>query len=421
MSAMIRHALCAMAATAALTAGTATATLLGTAIPASAQQGLFSPAITVNDRVITGYELQQRARMLTLLNAPGNPEQLAREQLIDDRLRMQAAGEMGIEVTEEEIAEGMAEFASRADLSAEQFNQALQQGGVAIETFRDFVRAGIAWRQVVQGRFGGQAQVGEAEIDRALTPQGGSSDVRVLLSELIMPIQQGNADEVRARAQRISQLTSTSEFSSAARQYSATASRDNGGRLPWRNLSELPAQLRPILLGLSPGDVTDPLPLEGAVALFQLRDIEEAGYTPPEITGVEYAAYFMPGGRSPETLARARVLEQRVDRCDDLYGVAKGQPAEVLRRESVPVGDLPTDMAIELSKLDSGEVSTAITRNDGQTLMFLMLCGRSTGAGAGDGEQDRSQVAMSLRNQRLSTLADGYLAQLRSDARIVNQ
>ena len=122
-----------------------------------------------------------------------------------------------------------------------------------------------------------------------------------------------------------------------------------------------------------------------------------------------------------ETLARARVLEQRVDRCDDLYGVAKGQPAEVLRRESVPVGDLPTDMAIELSKLDRGEVSTAITRNDGQTLMFLMLCGRSTGAGAGDGEQDRSQVAMSLRNQRLSTLADGYLAQLRSDARIVDQ
>ena len=41
------------------------------ALPVSAAaQGLFAPAITVNDQVITGYELDQRARMLTLLNWP---------------------------------------------------------------------------------------------------------------------------------------------------------------------------------------------------------------------------------------------------------------------------------------------------------------------------------------------------------------
>ncbi len=414
---MIRHALRAMLASAAL----ATVSLGAATLPAGAQQGLFSPAITVNDRVITGYELQQRAQMLTLLNAPGNPQQLAREQLVNDRLRMQAAAETGIEPTEEEIAEGMAEFAGRANLSAEQFAQTLEQNGVAIQTFRDFVRAGIAWRQVVQARFGSRAQIGEAEIDRAMTPEGGSSNVRVLVSEIIIPLQPGNEQQVRARAQQISQLDSPAAFSAQARQLSATASRENGGRLPWRDLSELPAQLRPILLGLSPGEVTDPLPLDGAVALFQLRDIEETGYSAPEIAAVEYAAYFMAGGRSPETLAQARVLEQRVDRCDDLYGVAKGQPEDVLQRQSLPVGDLPTDMAFELSKLDPGEVSTALTRNNGEALMFLMLCGRSTASEAGDGAQNRGEVAMSLRNQRLSTLADGYLAQLRSEARIVDQ
>jgi peptidyl-prolyl cis-trans isomerase SurA len=44
---------------------------------ASLAQNQFAPAIKVNDRVITGYELDQRARFLQVLNAPGNPADLA--------------------------------------------------------------------------------------------------------------------------------------------------------------------------------------------------------------------------------------------------------------------------------------------------------------------------------------------------------
>ena len=110
--------------------------------------------------------------------------------------------------------------------------------------------------------------------------------------------------------------------------------------------------LQPIVLGLKPGEVSEPLNIPNAVALFQLRDIEELGYNAPEIAAVEYAAYYMPGGRSAETLAKARVLAGRVDRCDDLYGVAKGQPAEVLERGTLAPAEVPTDIAYELAKRD---------------------------------------------------------------------
>lgn len=387
--------------------------------PATAPaQGLFAPAITVDEMVITQYEIDQRAQMLTLLNAPGNPAKVAREQLIDDRLRLLAAREAGIEPSEQDILDGMEEFAGRAELSREDFIAALARGGVAEQTFRDFIRAGSAWRTLVQGRFAQRSQVSPDEIDRALAGAGGGSNVRVLLSELIMPMTPQNAEEVRTRAARISQLTSLAEFSAEARRYSATATRDAGGRLPWRELSELPPQLRSLLLGLAPGEVTDPLPISGAIALFQLRDIEETGYTAPEIAAVEYAAYYMPGGRSAETLARARVLAERVDRCDDLYGIAKGQPENVLDRGTLPPAEIPTDIAYELSKLDPGEVSTALTRSDGQTLVFLMLCGRTAKVSE---DADRGQVEMGLRNRRVGALADAYLAQLRANARIVEK
>ena len=380
-----------------------------------AAQNMFAPVVKVNDSVVTAYELEQRIRMMTLLRAPGNIQELAREQLIDDRLRMQAARIAGVNPTPEEVLDGMTEFASRANLTREEFTQALEANGVAEQTFRDFVRAGLSWRLLVQERFAGRVNLSEAEIDRALGASGGSS-VRVLLSELIMPAPPPQAEAVNERAQRISQITSEAAFSAEARRYSATATRRNGGRLPWQNLEDLPPTLRSIVLGLAPGEVSAPIPLPNAVALFQLRDIEETGFTAPTYAAIEYAAYYMPGGRSDATLAQARVLAQKVDRCDDLYGVAKGQPPEVLDRQALPPSEIPTDIAFELSKLDPGEVSTALTRANGQNLMFLMLCGRTTEI---NDDFDRDQFALGLRNQRLASLAESYLSQLRADARIV--
>ncbi|WGW02489.1 peptidylprolyl isomerase [Tropicibacter oceani] len=394
------------------------ATLAMAPVGAVQAQGLFSPAIVVNDMVITGYELQQRAEMLRLLNAPGDLQQLAREQLIDDRLRLQAAFDAGVRPEGEEILDGMAEFAGRADLTRDEFIKVLEANGVSAETFRDFVKAGLSWRILVSQRFAGRANVSEDEVDRALSAGGSSSNVRVLLSEIIMPMPPQQAEEVRARAARISQITSPAEFSAEARRYSATPTRGNGGRLPWREVTELPPVLQPLVLALKPGEVTAPLPIPNAIALFQLRDIEETGYSAPEVAAIDYAAYYMAGGRSDETLAKARVLQGRVDRCDDLYGIAKGQPAEVLERGTLPPADIPTDIAYELSKLDPGEVSTTLTRANGQTLVFLMLCGRTNKISE---DVDRQEFTLGLRNRRLSALADGYLAQLRADARIVEK
>ncbi|SDI01902.1 peptidylprolyl isomerase [Lutimaribacter saemankumensis] len=381
-------------------------------------QNLFAPVITVNDQVITSYELEQRAEMLRLFRAPGNPAELARTQLIEERLKAEAAEEAGIEVTQEGIDAGMEEFAARTNLTTEQFMQALQSGGVSPETFRDFVRNGVLWRELVRTRFANRAEISEAEVDRALNALSSGSSVRVLLSEIIMPAPPEEMQAVMARAERISQITTLPAFAAEARQYSASGSSGRGGRMGWMPITQLPPQLRPIILSLAPGEVTDPLPLENAIALFQLRAIEETDVQAPEYAAIEYAAYYIEGGRSDAALARAAKIKAEVDTCDDLYGVAKGQPPEVLERGAKQPGEIPADIAVELAKLDPGEVSTALTRANGQTLVFLMLCGRTPQLAE---DQDRETIRVQLRAQRLQSLAEGYLAQLQADARIIEQ
>ena len=325
---------------------------------------------------------------------------------------------MGIRLTDEGVEDGLAEFAARANLSTEEFVTALKQGGVDRETFRDFVVVTLEWRELIRGRFANRATVTDTEIDRALAEASSGTGIRVLLSEIIIPAPPQNAARVAELADQISQTTSPGEFSSFARRYSATASRGAGGRLPWRPLGDLPASLHPLILDLAINEVTAPIPIPNAVALFQLRGIEETDRPALEYSEIEYAAYYMAGGRSPETLAKAAELRSRVDVCNDLYGIAQGQPEEVLERKKAKPGEIPRDIAIELSKLDPGEVSTALTRSEGQTLVFLMMCKRTAAANA---EVTRETVTANLRQQKLQGYSDQLIQQLRADARIIRK
>ena len=130
--------------------------------------------------------------------------------------RSRTAKDAGIDPSAEEITDGMAEFAQRGNLSLEQFIGVLGQNGVDEQTFRDFVTAGLSWRQLVQVRFQARATVSDEEVDRALSGSGTGSNVRVLLSEIIIPIRPGTEAQVQSLAERISRYRSTAEFSAAS-------------------------------------------------------------------------------------------------------------------------------------------------------------------------------------------------------------
>jgi peptidyl-prolyl cis-trans isomerase SurA len=120
----------------------------------AAAQSLFAPVARVNDSVITAWEVDQRARFLDLFRTPGDTRQIAIDRLIEERLQRQAAEAAGLVPSPEAIEAGMTEFAGRVNLTVDEFIQAIGQGGVSGEAFRDFVVAGIAWRELVRQRFG---------------------------------------------------------------------------------------------------------------------------------------------------------------------------------------------------------------------------------------------------------------------------
>lgn len=408
-----------------MTKQTITSLILGTTmvlfslisgVDRAAAQNPLSPVVYVDDAVVTQYELAQRIEFLRVLNQPGNLEEIALEALIDDRLRRKAGAMFGVEITQESVDQGIDEFAQRANLTGEEMITALAQEGVDSRTLHDFIEAGMIWRTIVQGRFSARSQISDTEVDRAIALAGSRGGVRVLLSEIIIGIPEGREDDARRLANEISRLTSAEEFSAAARNYSAAPSRDRGGRIDWLPIGNLPPEIRGKVLTLTPGQITEPIDLPNAIALFQMRAMEETLAPETQTLSVDYASYLIPGAGNGKAQSEAAKLRASVDTCDDLYGVAYGQAPEVLEREVLPLSEVPQNVAIELAKLDENEVSTTLTRNGGDTLVFLMLCGRVT-------EQvedvSRDDIRLQLRNQRLASYADNYLAELRAEADIV--
>ncbi len=376
--------------------------------PARAQQP-FAAAATVNGQAITNYQIGQRARFLALLRAPDADFEGAKDLMIRETLQVQAARADGVEITAEQLDAGMVEFAARANLEPDAFIAALGQEGIAPETFRDFVRNGIFWRTLVQQRFGDRSRPGPEEV-RSVFARG-TGGVRVLLSEIALPITPETQAEVTALARRLSDtISGEAAFARAAAEYSRARTAQSGGRIDALSLSDLSPQIASQVLTLAPGEVSDPVNLGSFIGLFLLRDLDESGAGTTEAQSIDYAEYLIPGGRTPEALGEAARLRARVDVCDDLYGAARGAPAGTLTRTTAPVAGLPADLRQELAKLDPGEESTLLTR-DG-FLRFVMLCERVSEPS----EEAFQALGQQLLNDRLTSYADGYLEELRADA-----
>lgn len=380
-------------------------------VAGQAAEGPFSAVVYVNDQAITRYELDQRIKFMTILRQPGDIEKLAMDTLIEDRLRTAEAERLGISISAEQVQAGMTEFASRANLTADEFIKAVGQGGVDAETFRDFVSAGMIWREVVRARYAPTTFVTDAEIDRAMGDFKPEVVPTLKVAEIILPGEGKARSGSLALARRLkAQITDAASFEAAARAHSQGDTAGSGGVRDWQRLTEFDDTTRAALQRTAPGTVTPLVVTEKTVALYIVLDKAEEQLSPAEMaTQVEYAEFLLPDDAGFD--AAAAKMRDKARSCDDLNAFAKGLPEDRLTIKTTPESSLPGDVKAALMLMDPGESATAIRR--GGWRVYLMLCRRGMDTTFMPTREDaRSQ----LMNQRLSQQAEVYLEELRAEA-----
>ena len=251
-------------------------------------QTLFRPVAIVNDSAITGFDLAQRAQILVALGfSSASPDALraeALDQLVEDRLKLQAGKRIGLSPSPELINAGVEDFARQSNLSADEFRVLLSSQGVTGQALEDLVIADLIWLQVVRSRFRGRVEPGEAEIDAELNfnQQRGAFEYRI--QEIGLPLNSDGRTEAqtRALAERLTRdLNSGGDFGAAVSEYSRAPSSARGGEVGWVSPERMPADLINALSQMQIGQVSAPLPVAGGLSIIRLVERRQAAGAAP--------------------------------------------------------------------------------------------------------------------------------------------
>ena len=368
----------------------------------------FAPAIQVDEMIITQYEIDQRALFFELLKFPGNHKKEAEKSLIDDRLKFRAAQKSNVEVNPAALIFELEMFAKRANLTIDQFSKRLKKEGVDRITWENYMQIPILWFETINRKF--SSKISSSMLRRNIENQSGStSEIQVLLTEIIIPVQIGFEDEANQKIEDLRKIRSLKKFSEAAFSNSVAPTREVGGKIKWQNLSNLPSVVRPLIAGLSIGEVTEPLPIAGGLAIFQLRDLRE-GNRKSRSKFVDYAEFTFKKNTKTKNLIINNVMI-----CDDLYSYLNRIKKADLKRNNVMENSLSKELSNILSELDKNEF--IIQENDSTAAKLFMVCGRSEKEKLSTG--DINKISRTIANKRLLSLANSYLDNLRQEARIV--
>jgi len=381
---------------------------------------------TVNDQIITGFDLRQR--MLTVIamsqvqpteeNIPAIQQQ-ALQALIEERLQAQEIAKYEtLIVTDEEVDQEITGMAQDAGVTPDQYMGFLAQGGIRPEQMRQQLRTEIGWRQLVGGRFNTRARVSRAQVEQALRQLSeAASRPQYLIGEIYIEASRvgGQQAAINGAEQLVAQMVQGAPFQAVARQFSAAPSAARGGDAGWIVQGTVQPALQTALDTLQVGQLSRPIAVEGGVYIIYMRDKRSGAAT--SLVTLRQAMIELPetAGEAEVAAATARLtaLQPQLT-CDNL-----------LQRTSSEAGLLGSDLGeSDVANLapqfqqvarsaEVGTVSSPVRTPLG--LHLVAVCGRRVG---GAEIPSYREVEGRLQNQNLAMLARRYIRDLRADALI---
>ncbi|MBS8259160.1 peptidylprolyl isomerase [Roseibium polysiphoniae] len=236
--------------------------ILGTPLPSAVAQ--TSIKVIVNDEAITSYDIQQRARLITMTQRKGGAtaRRMAEQELIDDKLKLTEAARVRISVSDSQINGAYGNIARNVKMSQSQLSNALRRGGVNPQTLKDRLKAQLAWSQVVRRRFQAEVKVTESDVIAALRKsdkKDQNTSIEYDLKQVIVVVPKKASGGFKSKRKRESDkirkaFNGCEQAGSVLGQYSEVVLRPVGRRLE----TELPENMRDSVNDTEPGRLTKP-------------------------------------------------------------------------------------------------------------------------------------------------------------------
>jgi len=386
------------------------------AAPSSARD-IEGIAAVVNDQVISLYDVDQRVDLFFATSGiEKSPEMTERmrdqvlRSLVDEKLQMQEATRVEIQIEETEIEERMELLAKQDNRTLDGIKEFLETKSIEENTLKAQIRAELAWNQFVRRNFGARIKVGDPEIEEQYEKAVKAvNQTRYLVSEILLNLDNFSTEQQvrQLSGEIVKQLQSGTSFPAVARQFSIAPTAGQGGQLGWISADQLNPRLSQVIRQMQVGQISPPIPTTGGVYILALVD-KRAGGNDPSKNQFDVLTVSFP----------ASVKSQRIDEfaddfktCRRAQNKAKKLNASVKRSGLRQLRTLPGAIAIAVANLEAGEVAPPSQQND--VTNVYIVCDRKDDLGI---EISRDQIADNIFSQRISVMARRHLRDLRRDA-----
>ena len=290
----------------------------------------------------------------------------------------------------------------------------LKKLNIPKQTVTSFLKNRILLTEVVYFKFSNRAAISVDEVDSYII--NGKASVELNLAEIVLPFGYDNKEEILNLVSSIkNRLSEGRKFESIAKEYSKSPTAINGGDIGWVPISQMPIDLGNKLLTANINEIIGPEIIENIVVLYKLiamRDVPLFNNVNTELDYIEVSH----SSESKLSLKETVLLFEDNDNCLNLQFKLKNYEnlSKSLTRTVVSSKKIDKEKLNYLEKLDSGEMAL-IGSNKQSDAILLMLCSRQQEIS----KSDRELARQFLISQRLNFLADGLLADLKSEAKII--
>ncbi len=378
---------------------TATAPGAAPARPAAAAQAPQGNGIVavVNGDIISGADVTARSRLLALnVGLNSTPEQAGRlaqqvtRLLIDEKLRTQEVRRRRVPITDEDVAEAVADIEKRNNLPRGGLANQLRQAGVQPRALYDQLRSQIGWARLIRGTLGESAVPADAEVAEFVNAaQSRIGQPEYLASEIFIPVENPTLEaEARRFVDEVSrQLRSGTPFQVAATQFSQSQTALQGGDLGWVHKDTLDPEVAAVIERMPPGAISAGIRVPGGFQIIALRGKRETGRDLATILNLRQVMLPFSTPLSPQTppteqqraqVERAQRLAESARGCDAMdaahrqSGSARNPDPGPVRLETVN----PPQLRQMLAALVPGRASQPLLSSEG--IMLFMLCSKET-------------------------------------------
>jgi peptidyl-prolyl cis-trans isomerase SurA len=396
--------------------------------PVQAQDQLRIAAV-VNDDIISELDVYMRLRMAMLSARLEDTEETRQRllpqvlrNLIDDRLKMQEAKRTGVHVNPADVERRLDRLAERNNMSRADLEQFLRTNGILLDAVADQITTELNWARLVQRTLRPRIVITDQEInDEATRIKATQGQTEYKMYQIFVAVDAPDQESaVRDSAERlIEQLNAGADFESLAQEFSQDEGALKGGNWGWMRLDQMePAVAKEIQL-VPAGQLVGPVRGTGGYYIAIARETRVSGSGDTTGAGsvtVKQILWSLPPNAADSevnrAISQANTVAHEIESCSQMGEVAHDATPGVYRElGSVPVNDLPQPVQTVAINQPIDVPSSPIRTDQG--IGLYVICARQ---GSDDDSQSRTAIADRLGQQRLETLARGYLSDLRRAA-----